>query len=45
MHASDRMHVLAVFVLAMAPLIPALARQCWPDSHASRWIISQGFAR
>ena len=27
-----------VFVLAMAHLIPALARQSWMDSHASRWI-------
>ncbi len=29
---------LPVFVLAMAHLIPALARQSWIDSHASRWI-------
>ena len=29
---------LPVFVLAMAHLIPALARQSWADSHASRWI-------
>ena len=29
---------LPVFVLAMAHLIPALARQSWVDSHASRWI-------
>ncbi|MDH4301408.1 MAG: copper-translocating P-type ATPase [Nitrospira sp.] len=27
-----------VFVLAMAHMIPALARQSWLDSHASRWI-------
>ena len=29
---------LPVFVLAMAHVIPALARQSWADSHASRWI-------
>jgi len=29
---------LPVFVLAMAHLIPALARQSWIDSHASRWV-------
>jgi Cu+-exporting ATPase len=29
---------LPVFVLAMAHVIPALARQSWVDSHASRWI-------
>src|ERR1700683_2928995 len=29
---------LPVFVLAMAHLIPALGRQSWVDSHASRWI-------
>ena len=29
---------LPVFVLAMAHLIPALARQSWVDSHASRWM-------
>lgn len=29
---------LPVFVLAMAHLIPALARQSWIDSHASRWM-------
>ena len=29
---------LPVFVLAMAHLIPALARQSWVDGHASRWI-------
>ena len=29
---------LPVFVLAMAHLIPALARQSWANSHASRWI-------
>jgi P-type Cu+ transporter len=29
---------LPVFVLAMAHLIPALARQPWADSHVSRWI-------
>ena len=29
---------LPVFVLAMAHLIPALARQPWADSDASRWI-------
>jgi Cu+-exporting ATPase len=29
---------LPVFVLAMAHMIPALARQSWADSHASRWI-------
>jgi Cu+-exporting ATPase len=29
---------LPVFVLAMAHLIPALARQSWADSHTSRWI-------
>jgi len=28
---------LPVFVLAMAHLLPALARQSWVDSHASRW--------
>ena len=27
-----------VFVLAMAHMIPALGRQSWLDSHASRWI-------
>lgn len=27
-----------VFVLAMAHIIPALAAQSWPDSHASRWV-------
>lgn len=27
-----------VFALAMAHVIPALGRQPWPDSHASRWI-------
>ena len=29
---------LPVFVLAMAHLIPALTRQSWADSHASRWM-------
>jgi Cu+-exporting ATPase len=29
---------LPVFVLAMAHLIPTLARQSWVDSHASRWM-------
>jgi P-type Cu+ transporter len=29
---------LPVFVLAMAHVIPALGRQSWVDSHASRWI-------
>ena len=29
---------LPVFVLAMAHLIPALARQSWADSHVSRWM-------
>src|SRR4030042_2852616 len=29
---------LPVFVLAMAHLIPAPARQSWVDSHASRWM-------
>jgi Cu+-exporting ATPase len=29
---------LPVFVLAMAHMIPALARQSWMDSHASRWV-------
>jgi len=29
---------LPVFVLAMAHLIPALTRQSWVDSHASRWM-------
>ncbi|MHB8899043.1 MAG: copper-transporting P-type ATPase [Thermoguttaceae bacterium] len=29
---------LPVFVLAMTHLIPALARQSWIDSHASRWV-------
>ena len=29
---------LPVFVLAMAHLIPALAKQSWVDSHASRWM-------
>jgi Cu+-exporting ATPase len=29
---------LPVFVLAMAHLIPALARQSWVDGHASRWM-------
>jgi Cu+-exporting ATPase len=29
---------LPVFVLAMAHLIPALARQSWADSHTSRWL-------
>jgi P-type Cu+ transporter len=29
---------LPVFVLTMAHLIPALARQSWADSHTSRWI-------
>ena len=29
---------LPVFVLAMAHLIPALARQSWADSDASRWM-------
>ena len=29
---------LPVFVLAMAHLIPALARQSWIDSHALRWM-------
>jgi len=29
---------LPVFVLSMAHLIPALARQGWADSHTSRWI-------
>jgi len=29
---------LPVFVLAMAHLIPALARQSWVDSHALRWM-------
>ena len=28
---------LPVFVLAMAHLIPAVARQSWADSHISRW--------
>ena len=27
-----------VFVLAMAHLLPALARQSWVDSHTSRWL-------
>jgi len=27
-----------VFVLAMAHIVPALSRQSWMDSHASRWI-------
>ena len=27
-----------VFVLAMAHVIPALARQSWIDGHASRWV-------
>ena len=29
---------LPVFLLAMAHLIPALAKQSWADSHTSRWI-------
>jgi len=29
---------LPVFVLAMAHLVPALARQSWVDGHASRWM-------
>ena len=29
---------LPVFVLAMAHLVPALARQPWVDSHTSRWV-------
>jgi Cu+-exporting ATPase len=29
---------LPVFVLAMAHVIPALARQSWVDSHVSRWV-------
>ena len=29
---------LPVFVLAMAHVVPALARQSWADSHPSRWI-------
>ncbi|WP_306536494.1 heavy metal translocating P-type ATPase [Geobacter sp.] len=29
---------LPVFVLAMAHLVPALARQSWADSHTSRWL-------
>ncbi|NOT58447.1 MAG: heavy metal translocating P-type ATPase [Deltaproteobacteria bacterium] len=29
---------LPVFFLAMAHVIPALARQSWADSHTSRWI-------
>ena len=29
---------LPVFVLAMAHLVPALARQSWADSHISRWL-------
>ena len=29
---------LPVFFLAMAHLIPALSRQSWADSHASRWL-------
>ena len=29
---------LPVFVLAMAHLIPALARQSWVDSNVSRWV-------
>jgi Cu+-exporting ATPase len=29
---------LPVFFLAMTHLVPALARQPWADSHASRWI-------
>ena len=29
---------LPVFILAMAHLIPALARQPWADSHTSRWL-------
>ena len=29
---------LPVFVLAMAHLIPALARQSWVDGNASRWM-------
>ena len=29
---------LPVFVLAMAHLIPAVTRQAWVDSHASRWM-------
>ncbi|MDQ7826954.1 MAG: heavy metal translocating P-type ATPase [Candidatus Eremiobacteraeota bacterium] len=29
---------LPVFVLAMAHMIPALARQSWVNSHTSRWI-------
>ena len=29
---------LPVFALAMAHLIPALSRQSWADSHASRWL-------
>jgi Cu+-exporting ATPase len=29
---------LPVFLLAMAHLIPALARQCWVESSVSRWV-------
>ncbi len=29
---------LPIFLLAMAHLVPALARPSWADSHASRWI-------
>ena len=29
---------LPVFILAMAHVIPALARDSWADSHASRWM-------
>jgi Cu+-exporting ATPase len=29
---------LPVFVLAMAHIVPALATQVWPNSHASRWV-------
>ena len=29
---------LPVFLLAMAHLLPALARQSWADSHSSRWL-------
>jgi P-type Cu+ transporter len=29
---------LPVFLLAMAHLVPVLARQGWSDSHASRWV-------
>jgi len=29
---------LPVFILAMAHVVPALARQSWADSHTSRWL-------